>query len=481
MRYLASLASLALIAGTASTQEAEPAPPSVLVLVADDQGWADLSCAGLADDVATPALDRLAAEGTRFTQAYATAPICNAARISLMTGVYPQRFGTFWYGGKGIASETHPTLAERLSARGYACGYVGKVHYGGNVHVPGNRNFPPEHGFDLFFGFSGGRKHYLHHSAEAEAGFRAVKREHERGGQSLRQGPMWDGAQQTDVEGFSTELFGQRARDFLRAHAEEPFLLVLSFNAVHNFTHQLPPAYLEEHGLDGWRDWDPAVEEYYDWYRAGRAPNNPNGRAQYLGQLHHLDREVGRVLDTLDELGLSEETIVVYVGDNGGSTPIYANNGPLRGSKYTLYEGGLRVPLIIRWPGRWAAGAVRDEVVSGLDLFPTLLAATGSPPQEPLDGRDLGPILRGEPGATGHDTLVWDTRHERAVRQGRFKLHVVESRAHADYEMVEVELGTFLHDLEEDPGELHDLAAERPELVEQLTAVHASWRADLAP
>ena len=458
----------------------EPTPPNVLLMIADDLGWADLSCAGLVDDVETPNLDRLAARGVRFTQAYASSPICNASRASLMTGSYQQRQGIYWYGGPGIHDVGYPTIAELLRPAGYSTGYVGKFHYGGGrVHQPGSRSFPLDHGYDEFYGFSGGRKHYLVHEAASEQAFREVKRAHRRQGQSLEQGGVWIGREKVDQHGFSTELLGERARDFLRAHAEERFFLTLSFNAVHNFTHQLPPEYMAEHGLEGYHDWDPATEDYTEWYRAGRAPNNPEGRAHYLGQLHYLDREVGRVLDLLDELELSRDTIVVFIGDNGGSTPIYADNGPLRGSKYTLYEGGVRVPLIVSWPPQYRNGEVSDAVVSAMDLLPTLVSAAGIELPAHVDGQDLGSMLRSGFHRVEHHTLHWDTNHESAVRWRHWKLKTARSDAHAQHEMVELELGTFLYNLERDPGESTDVSAENPALVERLTELHAAWRAGL--
>jgi len=478
MRYL-DLAAAVLTTSCAFASPLRSDPPNVVLIIADDQGFADMSCTGLAKDVKTPNLDRLASRGVRFTHSYATSPICNASRAGLITGVYQERFGTFWYGGKGIHDASFPTIAEVLKARGYVNGYVGKFHYGGHVHKPGNRNFPLEHGFDELYGFAGGRKHYLVHNAAAEAAFRKSQRGHGRKGQSLQMGPMWDDNKLVDQDGFTTELFSRRARRFLRRHKDERVFLVLGMNAVHNFTHQLPPEYLKQHGLTGYHDWDPATEKYYDWYQKGRKPNNPEGRAHYLGQLYYLDREVGRVLDTLDELSLTENTIVIYISDNGGSTPIYANNGPLRGSKYTLYEGGIRVPLIVSWPGHFQKGKVRDNVVSSLDLFPTICAATGAKPPKRLDGFDLSPLLTGDDLSLTNDSLVWDTNVETAVRQGRWKLKTAKSKRHANYEMVELEIGTFLYDLSKDPGETTDVAAANPELVKRLLEVHAKWRAAL--
>ncbi len=453
--------------------------PNIVLIIADDQGYADLGCAGLARDVATPNLDRLAARGTRFTQAYATSPICNPSRAGLITGCYQQRYGTFWYGGKGIHDPRFATLPETLAKQGYVNGLVGKVHYGSHDHKVENRNFPLNHGFDEFYGFTSPRKHYINHRAEAEAEFQRIKKENGKRGQSLRQGPMWEGREKKDTTGFSSDLFGRKACEFIERHREEKFFLQISFNAVHNFTHQLPESYLDEHDLEGYTDWDPAKEEYYDWYKKGRFPNNPEGRAHYLGQLHYLDRAVGQVTDRVRALGLEEKTIILFVGDNGGSTPIYADNGPLRGSKYTLYEGGIRVPMIVSWPGRFAEGAVCDNMLSAMDLYPTICSAAGAEIPGHVEGVDLAPLLSGERPALAHDTLIWDTGQEVAVRQGKWKMRVASSNRYARYEMVELEEGEFLHDLEADPGEKTNLAEEHPEILERLKGVHRKWRASL--
>jgi arylsulfatase B len=480
-------AALLIIAACSSHPSSVPgtspsAAPNVLLIIGDDHGYADLSCAGLADDIETPALDRLARRGVRFTRAYATSPICNTSRMGLMIGSYHQRLGSRWYGGEGLSDAAYPTLAEVLRAAGYATAYVGKFHYGKHaVHQPGNRNFPLEHGYDSFFGFSAGRKHYLVHQTEREEAFKAARREHGRKGQSLRMDALWEGDQRVDTLGFTTELFGERAIRILREHAQaqQPLFLTLAFNAVHNFTHQLPEEYLAQHDLGAVRDWDPAEEPYYDWYERGRFPNNPEGRATYRGQLHYLDRAIAGVLDELDRLGMTENTIVIYVGDNGGSTPIYADNGPLRGSKYTLYEGGLRVPLIVSWPAAFEAGVVRDNRISAMDLFPTVAKACAARVPATVDGLDLGALLAGTETDSGHDALHFETHAETAVLQGRWKLKTAADDRDARYEMVELELGEFLYDLEADPGESQDVAAEHPEVVERLKRLHAGWRTDV--
>ena len=195
--------------------------------------------------------------------------------------------------------------------------------------------------------------------------------------------------------------------------------------------------------------------------------------------MHFLDVEVGRILNYLDLTGLRNNTLVIYIGDNGGSTPIYANNGPLRGSKYTLYEGGLRVPLIISWPGKIQSGRLSGNVVSAMDLFPTICAAAGVGVPENLDGQNILPLLTGEAPSLQHKTLIWDTSHESAVRQGKWKLHTAKSNEHAKRQGVDLELGEFLYDLNSDPGEAKNLSKTHPDILARLKKTHADWRTSL--
>jgi len=453
--------------------------PNIILIVADDQGYADMSCTGLNTDAHTPNLDRLAASGFRFTQAYATSPICSPSRAGLITGCYQERWGTWWYGGPGIYDSGYKTIPEVLKSAGYKTGYIGKVHYGASDSDITNRSFPLNHGFDVFFGFTSARKHYLIHQQGKEDEFQQIKEKYNRSGQSLQQQPLWDNREKLNTVAFTTEIFSEKACEFIDNHKSQPFFLQVAFNAVHNFTHQLPAEYLREKGLDGYHDWNPATEEYYEWYKSGRKPNNPEGRAHYLGQLHFLDREVGKILDHLSETGLDQNTVIIYISDNGGSTPIYADNTPLRGSKYLLYEGGIRVPMIISYPGKFNKGKVLDNVVSAMDILPTICGLTGLKSPDYVDGTDLNPLLKGLDSALHHETLVWDTGHEIAVRSGKWKLHIVLNDDNAKYEMVEVELGEFLYDIAVDPGETTNLKAEHPDIFDSLKRIHAAWKEEM--
>lgn len=463
--------------------------PNIIVIIADDQGYADLGCSGFAKpDIKTPHLDQLAAEGTRFTQAYSTAPICNASRAGLITGVHQARMGVYWYKNPGLKDPKFQTIPEALKKAGYTTGYVGKIHYGSSAID--SRDFPTNHGFDYYFGFIGGRKHYLTHDDTSESRFlelqkKAGKRTDNpvarKGGiakfESLKMGSMWENKKKVNAQGFSTEIFGSKARTFISKHKDKPFYLQLSFNAVHNFTHQLPEAYKKNHGItDIIKDWDPSKEEYLDWYRKARFPNNPEGRATYLGHLHYLDQEMGKLDQHLKKLNLTEKTLVIYISDNGGSTPIYADNTPLRGSKYTLYEGGIRIPMIIRWPGHAPSQRVDHAVVSTLDIFPTICSATGITSTNQFDGQSLTSLLKRKRPSTSERTLFWDSGHEYAVRSGPWKYHVAKDNKDSKLEMVELKLGEFLYNLESDPGEKYNLAKKNPERLLEMRKIYQEWK-----
>jgi arylsulfatase A-like enzyme len=465
-RYLSHLLLVVCVAVIVAIPAYALPKPNVVLIVVDDLGYADMSCTGLASDVATPHMDMLAEQGVRFTSAYASAPICNASRIGIMTGRYQQRQGVRWYSGKGLHRSDYPTLAETLQKEGYATGYIGKFHHGAK-DSPADRGFPLNHGFETFFGFSGGTKHYLHHAKDFQGA-----------NDKLHQGPMWEQGERKDVEGFTTELFGERARQFIQGHEKEPFYLHLSFNAVHNFTHQLPVDYLEEHGLEKFPD-QAEGEDYWEWRKKIGYPAHPNGRDYYLGQLNFLDLEVGRVIEQLEQLGLRDHTLVILVSDNGGSLVTYANNAPLKGGKYTLFEGGIRVPMIISFPERLEPGMVTDYPASLLDLFPTICELTDSDVPEGLDGASLVSVLSDSNIAHKRKDLFWDTGMESAIRLGKWKLLQTMKSPNPQLQIEPTPVGTFLFDLKADSGEAKDLAATHPDLVEELSAKLEIWKSTI--
>ncbi len=463
-------------------KESNDVSPNVVLIVIDDLGYADMSITGLSKDVRTPNIDALAKSGTRFTNAYASSSICSPSRSGLITGSYQQRWGTFWYGGPGIKDSSYKTISELLKTKNYKTGYVGKVHYGSKDHDITNRSFPLNHGFDYFYGHTSAHKHYLNHVDSIENKFLDVKKKHKRVGQSLRQQAFWENKNKVDTVGFSTEIIGEKAIQFIKNNKNTPFFLQVSFNAVHNFTHQLPEWYLKEHNLKGYHDWNPENEDYYDWYKQGRLPNNPEGRAYYLGQLYFLDKEIGKLKASLREQGLLDNTLLVFVSDNGGSTPIYANNTPLKGSKYTLYEGGIRVPLIISYPKDFKEGKTSNQLVSAMDVLPTICETIGLNTPNNIDGKSLKNALIDRPeNGLHHEYLVWDNNAQTAVKKGKWKYRTANDKAkhNSDYEMVFMEYGEFLYDLENDIGETTNVANQYPKVFNELKQIHRKWRLEI--
>lgn len=465
--------------------------PNIMIIISDDHGYADRSILGVQADVSTPALDRLAAEGVSCSNAYVTAPICSPSRAGLAAGSYQQRWGARWFTDSEISPANVPTIAELMRAQDYTTGYFGKVHYGTEHH--GDRGTPPQHGYDeSFYGLAGesmGRLNYLHHSEEA------VDEYGEAAGPMAVQ-PLWNGEEPQELEGFLTDAIGERTREFVAEHANKPFLATVAFNAVHNFCWQLPADELKKRGLPAYEDWNPGASQYLDWYDGAISPHLENGRAYYLAQLELMDGQIGLILDQLDELGLAEDTIVIYLTDNGGSTCNYGVNLPLRGTKYTLWEGGVRVPFILRWPNNVRAGTTHAGLTSAMDIVPTALAAAGADPAvyAHCDGRDLlGRDLLGascEAGMSdsqgflqgGHEALHWDCGWQWSVRKGDWKLQWVEpgspvADAIRDVERAEPGSGYFLCNLAADPAETTNLHDAEPALVAELTALHQAWAA----
>ena len=425
-----------------------------------------------------------------FEQAYVTAPVCSPSRSALISGQHQGRWGTQWFADSRFPDHL-PSLAEQFRDLGFTTAYLGKVHYGSEQ--VGDRATPPHHGFEhTFYGLAGqqmGRLNYLRHSDAAVAAYG------EFGASASAVQPMLVGDEPVDCEEFLTTELGRRACEFVDEQAErdEPFFLMLAFNAVHNFCWQLPPDELRRRGLPSRDDYQGEEPEYLDWYDGQIAPELDHGRDYYVAQLELMDAEVGRLLDQLDASGVADDTVVVYLTDNGGSTCNFASNAPLRGTKYTLWEGGIRVPMLVRWPGARAGRSGQEgqpvggersaAVVSSTDLYPTLLDLAGAPASvyDHCDGESLRGALQGAPYA-GHEQLHWDNGFQWAVRSGRWKLVMVDESSDGLRGLRQVEHAdpgpaVRLHDLVADPSEQHDLSIERPDVLAELEAAHDHWRA----
>jgi arylsulfatase A-like enzyme len=429
--------------------------PNILVIVGDDMGYADIGVHGC-KDIPTPHLDGLAASGTRCNNGYVSAPYCSPSRAGLLTGRYQTRFGhEFNPGGEEAANAkqaagkkkgkkaqqqaggelaTHvglplseTTLADRLKAAGYKTGWVGKWHLGYELpFVPMNR------GFEDTFGFLGGSHGYFSDKP-----------------------PLRRDNKPIEEKEYLTDAFGREAVAFIERHADEPFFLYLAFNAVHT------PMNATDDRL------------------AKFASIKYEKRRTYAAMMSAMDDSVGRVLKTLHEKKLEDNTLVFFFSDNGGptmkGTTINASsNYPLRGSKRTTLEGGIRVPFMARWPGHVPAGKVYDKPVIQLDIVPTALAAAhvDAPPEAKLDGFDLLPYFTGKKTEGPHPTLCWRFGDQMAIRQGDWKLVRYDP-------VVDGMKGTAtdarLYNLASDVGEEKDLIKAEPQKAKELQAAWDDW------
>jgi arylsulfatase A len=423
---------------------AAPAKPNILLIVADDQGYNDLGC--LNAEIQTPNLDRLAKEGVRLTDFYVTWPACTPSRGSILTGRYPQRNGLYDMIRNDVVDYGHRmteieysispemtlgldlrevTVAQVLRQAGYATGVVGKWDSG-----RAKRFLPLQRGFDFFYGFANtGIDYWTHERYGVPSLFRGNDRIKE--------------------EGYATDLFRREAVSFIREHRDRPFFLYLPFNAPHGASN------LEK---DSWQ-----VPEKYIQQYPGQDPKAK--RTKYMGVVTCLDEAIGELLDTLKQLGLDENTLALFFSDNGGGGP--ADNTPLCGHKNQMFEGGLRVLSLARWPGRIPAGQVSGEFLTSLEVLPTL-ASLGSarlPEGVILDGFNMLPVLQGK-AKSSRTAMFWDHQGEKAARVGNYKW--VDSNA-----------GKGLYDLSSDLSEKHDLSAEKPEVLQRLRSRFDAWQQEM--
>lgn len=455
--------------------------PNILLIVGDDHGYADISAfPNSRPDISTPNLDRIATGGAILTQAYVTSPVCSPSRCGFLTG----RMQNEWDPAGGWAPRLPADakhLAEYLKEAGYATAMVGKNDFGQPVGSTDNREHPTNHGFDQFFGFNAHAHDFWLHSQAITNSVRPAW-------PTEASAHLGQFADSEALSGFSTvpdgkwqtELFTDKAINYLteRAAEDQPFFLYLSHASVHALIHQAPKSYLDAEGVPELPLYDPATNtpenpstytNYY--YRYSRTtPQEPNGmiadadmRKYYRAHLKAYDDQMGRLLDSLESLGFGENTIIVYLSDNGGEALTGANNQPLSGSKYTTFEGGLRVPMMIRWPGHIPSASTYNHVTSALDIVPTLLEAAGVEEAPQLRGYSLLRPLRDQvPVVPRQRTLFWRFNDQWAIRRGDWKL-VYGLQSLADKHTSEIvfneaTLGKVsLFNLNDDPAEMNDL------------------------
>ena len=420
-----------LLSTIADITSGDTPPPNIVLLFADDLGYGDTSLYG-SEKIPTPNIDALGKQGVRFSNAYVTAASCSPSRAGLMSGQYQQRFGfEFNTAGGAITHRLHRgldpsvvTMADVLKQAGYVTGMFGKWHLGTQPQF-----HPQARGFDEFYGFLAG----------AHSFFPA------KNPQPFHSTIMRDTSPLIEPE-YLTDAIARETAAFIDANHTKPFFAYVPFNAVHTPIE--------------------ATKKYQD-----RFPDETNQtKRDYYAMTSALDDAVGAIVAAIDKHGLTDNTLVVFVNDNGG--PIYTgvqSNGPLKLGKLFLFEGGIRVPMIIKMPGTFGPNSVYDQPASTLDLFPTICGTAGIniPPKINLDGIDLSPFIKGQVSGSPRDALFWSNGPNIAVR-------------HGDWKLVKSYDNTWLFNLASDIGESNNLAKTKPEIVEQLETLYRDWRSQMS-
>lgn len=421
-------------------------PPNFVIIFTDDQGYGDLGCYG-GKHVSTPRIDEMAAEGSRLTSFYVAAPVCTPSRAALMTGCYPKRIDMATGSDFAVLLDADPkglhpdeiTIAEVLKGAGYRTGMFGKWHLGDQPEF-----LPTRQGFDEFFGIPYSHDIHPFHPAEKWSFPPLALLDQE---EVIEMDPDAD---------YLTKRFTERAVEFIRKNSEEPFFVYLPHPIPHKPLHVSPPFM---------KGVDPAIVE-----ALGKEEGNVDYRTRdklFRQAMSEIDWSVGRILDTLEEEGVDEDTLVIFFSDNG---PAIGSAGPLKGRKGSTFEGGMREPTVIRWPGRIPAGKDNDQLMTAMDLLPTFARLAGAelPTDRVIDGKDVWPVLAGEADSP-HDAFFYHGGNTlRAVRSGDWKLHLKGDRPVA------------LHDLARDIGEKKNVLADNGKVADQLLEKAAAFQKDLA-
>ncbi len=384
-----------------SVSETKISKPNILVILIDDAGYADFGFMGN-KDLQTPEIDKLAASGTVFTDAHVTASVCSPSRAGIMSGRYQQRFGFECNGvGKGLGLATsEKTLASALKENGYNTYAIGKWHLGDVEKYQ-----PNQRGFDEFYGFLEGSRHYFYDEKNDRPGSpHAIRHNNE----------------QVKFNGYLTDVFGDKAVEYIGQNKNKPFFMYLAFNAVHN------PMEAKKEDLEKFKD---------------------HPRQNLAAMTWSLDENVGKVINKLKAEGILENTLIFFLSDNGGATDNESSCLPLKGWKGIEFEGGHRVPFVVSWKGHLPAKNKNHKLTSSLDIYATSLdvASAKFPQNLPLDGVSLIPFLSGKNSNAPHDMLFWRKDQAAAVRVGNYKM--IRLR---DY-------GSVLYNLKSDLGETVDL------------------------
>jgi len=421
----------------------QSARPNFILILADDLGYGDLGCYGNSKNK-TPHLDRLARQGMRFTDFHSNGPMCSPTRAALLTGQYQHRFGKIFEGPLSAKRHVHEglphdvvTLPEMLKAAGYVTGMFGKWHLG--YEQP---NLPRQHGFDEFRGLlTGDGDHHSHISRSGDEDW-------------------WHDNEIEMETGYSVDLLTRHSIDFMTRHRHRPFFLYLAHLAIH-FPWQGPDE--KGHRVKG--------RDYWNLSKLGPHEEGQVGSV-VRRMIESLDESVGRVMAALESLGLADNTFVFFASDNGGYLNYadrfageISSNGPLRGQKGEVFEGGHRVPAIAWWPGRIASGVVTDETTMTMDLMPTYADLAGASPPRATDGTSLTSLLFERKPLPSRD-LFWRKDEDWAIRCGPWKL-------------VQSDGGRYLFNLQDDLAESHDLSSEHPQRVKDLQAAFRAWEQDV--